>query len=132
MLPLLLLFLVNFPLIILNYFIDLFYFILVMNVIMLVIYGVPGLKFILLSKPLYICFKNFIPSISKTEEEALYAGDVWIASEAITGKPDWDKITNSGSPKLSSDEQNYLDTVVSELCSMSSDWELYINGESVV
>ena len=73
--------------------------------------------------------KGLLPSISQTEKTALRAGDVWIEGELFSGKPDFKKIFAYAYPKLSEDEQRFLDTKVEEVCSMTNDWEVFQNRD---
>jgi len=64
-----------------------------------------------------------IPKLSKTEEEALNAGDTWIEQSIFRGEPDWkalSKITTS----LTDEEQAFLDNETEALCKMVNDWEI--------
>ena len=35
-----------------------------------------------------------MPTLSKTEEEALNAGDTWLEKDIFTGTPDWEKLAS--------------------------------------
>ena len=43
----------------------------------------------LITKYLMFWFSNRIPKLSKTETEALSAGDFWMEASVFQGKPDW-------------------------------------------
>jgi alkylation response protein AidB-like acyl-CoA dehydrogenase len=64
-----------------------------------------------------------IPKLSKTEEEALNAGDTWLEEDIFRGAPDWDRLA-SISTSLSKEEQSFLDKETNELCSMLDEWEI--------
>ena len=64
-----------------------------------------------------------IPKLSKTEEEALNAGDTWLEKDIFTGTPDWDKLA-SISTTLSEEEQAFLDHETETLCLMLNEWEI--------
>ena len=64
-----------------------------------------------------------IPKLSKTEEEALNAGDTWFEKDIFTGNIDWQKLENT-TTKLSKEEQSFLDNEVDKLCSMLNEWEI--------
>ena len=64
-----------------------------------------------------------MPTLSKTEEEALNAGDTWLEKDIFTGAPDWKKLA-SISTKLSPEEQAFLDNETQTLCSMLNEWEI--------
>ena len=64
-----------------------------------------------------------IPKLSKTEEEALNAGDTWLEKDIFTGSPDWKKLA-SISTTLSKEETAFLDHETEVLCSMLNEWEI--------
>lgn len=64
-----------------------------------------------------------IPKLSKTEEEALNAGDTWLEQDVFTGAPDWDRLA-AVSTELTSEEQSFIDNETQILCSMLDDWEI--------
>ncbi|MDE1463105.1 acyl-CoA dehydrogenase [Spartinivicinus poritis] len=76
------------------------------------------------SGPLLRHLKAVLPPISETERQALEAGGVWWDSELLSGKPDWSVLHSIGKPKLTEEEQAFLDGPVTELCKMIDDWEI--------
>jgi acyl-CoA dehydrogenase len=74
--------------------------------------------------PLLDWFKKILPSISQTEQESLDAGTVWWDGELFSGAPDWDRLLAYPRPRLSPEEQAFLDGPVEELCSMLDDWHI--------
>ena len=79
------------------------------------------------TKPLFnlLKAKGLLPSISDTEKTALRAGDVWVEGDLFSGRPDFDKIFSYPYPKLSDQEQSFLDNEVEEVCAMTSDWNIF-------
>ena len=69
--------------------------------------------------------KGLLPKISETEKTALRAGDVWVEGELFSGKPDFKKIFANPYPKLTDEEQDFVDNEVNEVCAMTSDWEVF-------
>jgi len=69
--------------------------------------------------------KGLLPKISETEKTALRAGDVWVEGELFSGKPDFKKIFDNPYPKLSPEEQSFIDNEVNVVCAMTSDWEVF-------
>lgn len=69
-----------------------------------------------------------IPKLSKTEEEALNAGDTWLEKDIFTGTPDWKKLADI-STALSLEEQAFLDNETEVLCSMLNEWEIAENQD---
>ncbi|MBP6727332.1 MAG: acyl-CoA dehydrogenase, partial [Thauera sp.] len=57
------------------------------------------------------------------EKDAIEAGTVWWEGELFRGNPDWDKFGKYPWPKLSEEEQAFLDNEVDELCRLTNDWE---------
>ena len=72
---------------------------------------------------------KFIPKISETELQALKAGDVWVERELFSGAPDFKKMRASHYPKLSAEEEAFLNGPVEELCKMSNDWQIWNDGD---
>ncbi len=85
---------------------------------------VPQLRRGLLSEPLLNWFRKVLPQVSQTEQEALDAGTVWWDGELFSGQPDWNKLFGTPKPRLTPDEQAFLDGPVEELCRMCDDWEI--------
>ncbi|CEG55777.1 acyl-CoA dehydrogenase [Legionella fallonii] len=77
----------------------------------------------LISDFLYKTAGKSIPKLSKTEEEALNAGDTWLEQDIFVGKPNWDRLA-SVSTQLSAEEQAFLDNETQTLCSMLDNWEV--------
>ena len=46
-------------------------------------------------------YSSLLPKISKTEQEAIEAGNVWWDAELFTGNPNWEVLRNNPKPKLS-------------------------------
>ncbi|MHB8534950.1 MAG: acyl-CoA dehydrogenase [Sulfuricaulis sp.] len=76
------------------------------------------------SAPLLRLFRRIMPAMSDTEREALEAGTVWWEAELFAGKPDWKKLFGVPAPKLSAEEQAFIDGPVNRLCAMLDDWEI--------
>lgn len=81
------------------------------------------LRRVLISKYLFTFFKRALPAMSVTEREALEAGSVWWDADLFSGKPDFKKLLAVPPPKLSKEEQTFLDGPVNELCELIDDWE---------
>ena len=77
-----------------------------------------------LSAPLLGWVKGMLPKLSDTEKEALNAGSVDWDGELFSGTPDWDRLLETEHPKLSEEEQAFLDGPVEELCAMLDDWSI--------
>jgi acyl-CoA dehydrogenase len=77
-----------------------------------------------LTKPLLTMYRKMLPSMSDTEREALEAGNVGWDGELFSGMPQWDRLLSYPAPKLSDEEQAFLDGPCEELCRMLDDWEV--------
>lgn len=96
----------------------------VLIVILLILVGVTTLRIHIISKPFFNYFKRVLPPISKTEQEALDAGDIWWEAELFRGAPDWRKLHAQKNPQLTVAEQAFIDNQVEALCDMLDDWEI--------
>ena len=79
----------------------------------------------LLIKPMYHMLRKSMPTISKTEQEALEAGTTWWEKELFSGRPDWHQFSAIDLPRLSEQEQQFLDKEVVELCQLIDEWDVH-------
>ena len=77
-----------------------------------------------ISAPFFSIFKKMLPPLSDTEQEAIDAGTVWWDGQLFSGKPDWKSLIKIENPRLSEEEQAFLDGPVTELCRMSDAWKI--------
>ncbi|MEJ2257616.1 MAG: acyl-CoA dehydrogenase, partial [Woeseiaceae bacterium] len=77
-----------------------------------------------ITKPLLAVYRKMLPSMSDTEREALEAGSVWWDGELFSGMPDWNKLMDFPAPRLSEEEQAFVDGPCEELCRMIDDWAI--------
>jgi acyl-CoA dehydrogenase len=77
-----------------------------------------------LTFPLLNIYRTMVPSLSRTERDALEAGNVWWEGELFSGMPDWRKLNDLPAPRLSDEEQAFLDGPTEELCRLLNDWEV--------
>ena len=77
-----------------------------------------------ITRPLLSIYRQMLPSMSDTEREALEAGNVWWDGELFSGMPDWDRLMSYPAPKLSDEEQAFMDGPCEELCRMIDDWQI--------
>jgi len=78
----------------------------------------------LLSTRLLQFYKSVTPELSDTEQEAIDAGTVWWDGDLFTGKPDWEKLHAIARPRLTSEEQAFLDGPCEEVCKMVNEWQI--------
>jgi acyl-CoA dehydrogenase len=69
-------------------------------------------------------YMKLLPPMSQTEREALEAGTVWWDGELFTGAPRWSKLLSAKTPRLSPEEQAFIDGPCEELCKMLDDWDI--------
>lgn len=77
-----------------------------------------------ITKPLLSIYRQMLPSMSDTEREALEAGNVWWDGELFSGMPEWDRLMSYPAPKLSEEEQAFIDGPCEQLCRMIDDWQI--------
>jgi acyl-CoA dehydrogenase len=86
--------------------------------------NLPPLRRALISNRILAVYRRILPDMSQTEKEAIDAGTVWWDADLFSGKPDWDKLLATKEPRLTPEEQAFLDGPVEELCRMCDDWEI--------
>jgi acyl-CoA dehydrogenase len=67
---------------------------------------------------------KMLPPISKTESEALDAGDSFIEAELFQGRLDVDALIDYPITALTEAEQSFLDNEVEELCRITDDYQI--------
>ncbi|GEK10286.1 acyl-CoA dehydrogenase [Pseudoalteromonas peptidolytica] len=93
-------------------------FILLVILAIVVIFCVRDIRVKLISKPLFDYFKSALPELSQTEREAMEAGSIWWDGALFSGKPNWRKWLSNDKPKLSDDEQAFIDNELNTLLNM--------------
>ena len=78
----------------------------------------------LVTRRLLASYRRMLPRMSRTERDALEAGNVWWEGELFSGQPDWDQLLKLPAPQLTDAEQAFLDGPTETLCAMLSDWEI--------
>ncbi|WP_105215588.1 MULTISPECIES: acyl-CoA dehydrogenase FadE [unclassified Pseudoalteromonas] len=76
-----------------------------------------------ITQPLFKAFKKVTPTMSETEKSAIDAGTTWWEADLFCGNPNWKKLHQYPAPKLSAEEQAFLNGPVEEVCGMFNDWE---------
>lgn len=61
--------------------------------------------------------------MSQTERDAIEAGTVWWDAELFSGRPDWKRLRAAPAPRLTPEEQAFLDIETGKLCDLANDWE---------
>jgi acyl-CoA dehydrogenase len=99
----------------------------VLGVVFLVVAALLNLRplrRLVFSDPVLGLYRRILPDMSQTEKEAIDAGTVWWDADLFSGKPDWNKLLAIPTPRLSADEQAFLDGPCEEVCAMTNDWEV--------
>ncbi|WP_051275294.1 acyl-CoA dehydrogenase FadE [Aestuariibacter salexigens] len=86
--------------------------------------NVKSVRMEYLTKPLFAMYRRVMPEMSKTEQEAIDAGTVWWDGELFSGAPDWQKMHQYPSPRLSKEEQAFLDVPCNKVCNMVDEWQI--------
>ena len=84
--------------------------------------SVTGVRQQYIIKPIFAAFKKVTPTMSDTEKSAIDAGTTWWEADLFCGRPDWNKLHQYPAPKLTIEEQAFIDGPVEEVCSMLDDW----------
>jgi acyl-CoA dehydrogenase len=90
----------------------------------LVLLNIDAFRMRFISRPFLRTYRRMLPSMSQTEKDALEAGTVWWDGELFTGGPNWEKLMSSAIPRLSPEEQAFLDGPCEELCRLTDDWDI--------
>jgi acyl-CoA dehydrogenase len=93
-------------------------------VVLAAILNVNFLRRKIFSDPVLAIFRRILPDMSQTEKEAIDAGTVWWDADLFSGKPDWNKMLAIPAPRLSAEEQAFVDGPCEEVCAMTDDWEV--------
>ena len=88
---------------------------------------VKKLRHRFISKPLLTLYRNVMPTMSRTEREAIAAGTVTWEGDLFRGNPNWKKLLAFTPPTLTAEEQAFIDGPVNTLCKMINDWDITHN-----
>src|SRR4051812_32147765 len=86
--------------------------------------NIASLRQKLITNRVLAIYRRILPDMSPTEKEAIDAGTVWWDADLFSGRPDWNKLLATPAPKLTPEEQAFVDGPVVELCAMCNDWEI--------
>src|ERR1041385_4767560 len=96
----------------------------VIFIVVAAVFNLPALRRAVITDRILALYRRILPDMSQTEKEAIDAGSVWWDADLFCGKPDWDKLLAVRAPRLSPEEQAFLDGPVEELCAMCDDWQI--------
>ena len=85
---------------------------------------IPAIRKPFITAPLLKFYRKILPPLSQTERIALESGSVGFEGELFSGDPDWQKLLSQPPPRLSDEEQAFLDGPVEELCKRIDDWDI--------
>lgn len=88
------------------------------------IFYVPAWRKRFLVSQLLAYIKISFPNMSRTEKEAIEAGDIWWEAEFFKGKPNWQTLFAYKTPTLTEKEYAFIDNQVTTLCSMVDNWKI--------
>lgn len=86
--------------------------------------NMPSMRRSMVSAPMLRTFRKVMPPMSRTEKEAIDAGTTWWEGDLFRGNPDWQKLHNYPQPRLTAEEQAFLDGPVEEACRMANDFQI--------
>jgi acyl-CoA dehydrogenase len=89
------------------------------------LFGVPVLRRLVISRIAMQQMGKVLPRLGDTERIALDAGTVWWDADLFSGRPDWNKLTAFQVPPIRPEEQAFIDNEVEELCRLIDDWEVF-------
>lgn len=80
-----------------------------------------------ITQPILRFYRKIMPSMSRTEKEALAAGTVSWEGDLFRGAPEWNKLLHLPKAHLTDEEQAFIDGPVETLCRMIDDWDITHN-----
>ena len=86
--------------------------------------NIPEIRRNYITKRVLDIYKDLLPKISQTEQEAIDAGNVWWDAELFTGNPNWEVLRSNPKAELPPEEQAFIDGPVNELCEMIDEWRV--------
>ncbi|WP_404402405.1 acyl-CoA dehydrogenase [Idiomarina seosinensis] len=98
--------------------------IILLIVLLVIVLAVTDIRRSLITKPIFGLFKRILPPLSDTEREAMEAGDVWWDGDLFSGRPDWQKLLDMPEPKLTEEEQAFVDNQLATLLDMLDDFKI--------
>lgn len=76
------------------------------------------------TQPFLKWFRSQQPSLTDAEQQVLDSGGLWWEQELFSGAPKWKHLLALKKPKLTEQEQAFLDNQTEQLCTMLNDWEI--------
>ncbi|GGI75658.1 acyl-CoA dehydrogenase [Legionella impletisoli] len=91
---------------------------------LMVLASIKPLRRKYLSHLLFDKVREAMPTMSRTEREALEAGTIGWEGELFSGSPDFKHLRDIPPATLSNEEQAFLDGSVNQLCRMIDEWDI--------
>lgn len=82
-----------------------------------------------LTKMMYKAAKGVMPPISDTEQIALGSGTIGFDRDIFTGSPSLKHLVDTYDPKLTAEEQDYLNNEVNQLCALLNDYDVSVRKD---
>ncbi|MES2211727.1 MAG: acyl-CoA dehydrogenase [Pseudomonadota bacterium] len=99
-------------------------FLLVMLTIANVLLFHTGYRHTLVTRPLFERIAHHLPQVSETEQVALDSGDTWWEQSLFCGAPNWVELQQIRFPKLTAEEEAFLDGPCEHACQLANNWEI--------
>jgi len=80
-----------------------------------------------LSQPLLNLYTKIMPTMSRTEREAISAGTVTWEGDLFRGNPNWRQFLKIPPATLTAEEKSFIEGPLETLCSMIHDWDITHN-----
>ena len=93
-------------------------------IVLITLIAYPPLRQYLFIRPFIKPLTQAVPSLSSTEKEALEAGTTWWEAELFRGKPHWHTLLHYPTPKLTEEEQTFINGPVASVCAMVDDFDV--------
>lgn len=99
----------------------------VIFLILFVPLNIPLIRKALISRPIFKFYRQVMPTMSRTEREAISAGTVTWEGNLFRGNPNWQQLLSIKPAKLSAEEEAFINGPVEKLCQMIDDWDITHN-----
>lgn len=90
-------------------------------------FNIKPLRYRYLTKHMLAIYRKVMPSMSRTEREALAAGTVTWEADLFRGNPSWKKLLALPAAKLTLEEEAFINGPLEDLCRMINDWDITHN-----
>jgi acyl-CoA dehydrogenase len=95
-----------------------------LSLVVFTVLNITRLRQSLFSKVIFRLLQKTLPTMTKTENEALKAGNTWWDAELFSGNPDWKLLQDLPAARLTEEEQAFIDNEVENLCGLLNHWDI--------